>query len=83
MWIDRYSERQLAEGLWLARYVELHQVFKAGGHTPAQRSEGKAPAEPRSARWAAALVQRSSSGSGSYKWLFVQETSAPEADSRA
>lgn len=27
MWLDRYSERQLAPGVWLARYMELHQPF--------------------------------------------------------
>lgn len=27
MWVDRWSERQLAPGVWLARYMELHQPF--------------------------------------------------------
>lgn len=27
MWLDRYSERQLAPGVWLARYLEQHQPF--------------------------------------------------------
>ncbi len=27
MWLDQYSERQLAPGVWLARYMELHQPF--------------------------------------------------------
>ena len=27
MWADRWSERELAPGVWLARYMELHQPF--------------------------------------------------------
>lgn len=27
MWVDRYSERQLAPGLWLVRWMELYQPF--------------------------------------------------------
>jgi hypothetical protein len=34
IWLDRYQERQLAQGLWLARYMELHQPF-AGGRSAA------------------------------------------------
>ena len=27
MWMDRYGERQLAPGVWLARFKELHQPY--------------------------------------------------------
>lgn len=27
MWVDRWSERELAPGVWLVRYMELHQPF--------------------------------------------------------
>lgn len=27
MWIDRWTERELAPGVWLVRYMELHQPF--------------------------------------------------------
>lgn len=27
MWVDGWSERELAPGVWLARYMELHQPF--------------------------------------------------------
>jgi hypothetical protein len=34
MWMDRYGERQLAPGVWLARFKELHQPY-AGRCCPA------------------------------------------------
>jgi hypothetical protein len=36
MWLDRYAERQLAPGVWLVRYMELHQPFAGarGGGSP-------------------------------------------------
>ncbi len=27
MWVDRWSEKELAPGVWLVRYMELHQPF--------------------------------------------------------
>lgn len=27
MWLDRFSERELAPGVWVVRYMELHQPF--------------------------------------------------------
>jgi len=30
MWLDQYTERQLAPGMWLARWMELYQPFAGG-----------------------------------------------------
>lgn len=50
MWVDRWSEKELAPGVWLVRYMELHQPFvgEAGAKAICLRLAG----------WCAMLCQR-------------------------
>lgn len=46
MWVDRYSERQLAPGLWLARWMELYQPFVGESRPPAAAVTGASGPQP-------------------------------------
>lgn len=71
MWIDRWTERELAPGVWLVRYMELHQPFVAGEHTAAQRS----------GRWASAVLRQQAGNS--YRIAYMHETYVPQESARA
>jgi sucrose-6-phosphatase len=71
IWIDAYSERQLAPGVWLVRYRESQQRFPA--------PDGNS----RSVRWSSAVLREiDGGGSGGdgveeekrYQWAYVHET---------
>ncbi|PSC72019.1 Sucrose-phosphatase 2 [Micractinium conductrix] len=70
-WLDRYSERQLTHGLWLARWMELWQPFAAG----------KATAGARNARWCSAVLRHQQDGS--YNFEYMHESSVPRELARA
>ncbi|EFN54028.1 hypothetical protein CHLNCDRAFT_53400 [Chlorella variabilis] len=71
MWLDRYSERQLAPGVWLARYMELHQPFAAGKHTREQRN----------GRWASVVLNQLADGT--CRISYIHESLVPQAKARA
>ncbi|KAI3431372.1 hypothetical protein D9Q98_004427 [Chlorella vulgaris] len=74
MWLDRYSERQLAPGVWLARYLEQHQPFAAGKHT----------GEKRVSRWASViLLQQTKPEAGAYRVAYIHESLVPVEQARA
>ena len=58
IWIDCFSERELAPGLWLVRYKELQQRFPAG-------------IAGRTTRWSSAVLREVGER---YVWEYVHET---------
>lgn len=58
IWIDSFTERQLAPDLWLVRYKEIQQRFPAG-------------VAGRTTRWSSAILREVD---GRYVWEYVHET---------
>eukprot|EP00887_Chlorella_sp_A99_P002358 scaffold10.g2358.t1 len=71
IWVDRYSERELADGVWLVRYTVAQQPFAAGKHTRDQR-KGKV----------CSALLRGERG-GKQQWLSLHETYMPQQLVRA
>ncbi|KAL4440460.1 hypothetical protein ABPG75_003461 [Micractinium tetrahymenae] len=71
MWVDRYSERQLAQGVWLARWMELYQPFVAGKHTAGERT----------AKWASAVLRQHEGDA--YRFAYLHESPVPREQARA
>ncbi|GAB4813979.1 hypothetical protein N2152v2_001025 [Parachlorella kessleri] len=67
VWLDRFNAREVGPGLWLARYVEVHQPFTAGAHTHDQRT----------ACLLSVLLRQEEDGTGGFKVLTSHETRVP------
>lgn len=78
IWIDRYSEREVAPGVWVVRYQEVQQRFPpsitAGTPTSSEGGMGGS-CTGRTVRWSSAVLrEEEGEGWGRYKWLYVHET---------
>lgn len=63
LWVDRMSDRELAPGVCLLRFLELQQPFIPGKKTGAERT----------AMWVTGILRI---GGGHYEWMHFHQTAA-------